>query len=102
VPFGTSTQEELRLRRPVSREELNQSAPTSKSTPSDRRRRPHFLELFHLAEERGQHIPRVERNQSASSSDPYGLYPSGQPRLHQELSRPLSSGSSTGEEATEH
>ena len=85
------------------REELNQSAPTSESTPSSvRRRRPNILELAHnLAQERGQFIPRVERNQSTSSLDIYGLATSKDLRLCW-FYQPLSSGSSTGEEATEH
>ena len=43
-----------------------------------------------------------EPNQSASSLDIYGSMTTEEVRFRQPLSRPLSSGSSTGEEATEH
>ncbi len=85
-----STSSDRRRRRP-------ETTPSDRPS-SDRPQRPHFHELIRLAEQRGQPVPRVGLNRSASSDDPYRSCTSQELRLR----RPLSSESSTGEEATEH
>ena len=74
------------------REELNQPAPSTVPFGSPTREE---LRLH-------QPVSIEEPNPSASSLDIYGSMTTEEVQFRQPLSRPLSSGSSTGEKATEH